>query len=133
MFTSRFPLVLVALAVLVVSLSGCGQTDPTGTVKGVATLDGQPYSNAALILLHNTTGDGANVDLQADGSFAVPTPLKTGEYTVYLSPKAGSSTGEPVPVTTDTAVPDDYWNEAASPLRITVNSGENDVKLEMKK
>jgi hypothetical protein len=128
----RLSLAIFLLGCVSLGLAGCGDSS-TGTVKGIAMLNGQPYSNSALILLNKTTGDGASVDLAADGTFQIPTPLKTGDYTVYLAPKSAPASGEPAPVTMDANVPDTYWNEATSTLQVTVNPGANDVKVEMTK
>jgi hypothetical protein len=129
----RLCFALLTLSTVAFGLVGCGDASSTGTVKGVAMLNGQPYANSALILLNKTTGDGASVDLASDGTFQVPTPLKTGDYTVYLAPKSAPVAGEPAPVTLDANVPEAYWNEATSTLQVTVNPGANDVKVEITK
>jgi hypothetical protein len=124
---------LVLLSVCLVACLGCGSSTPTGTVKGTVTLNGAPYADAAVIFLSLKTGQGDSTDIQAGGTFQLPTPLQTGTYTVYLAPKAVEASEQPTPVSIDQTVPEKYWNEAASDIKIEVNEGENDVKVELKK
>ena len=124
---------LVLLSVSLVACLGCGSAKPTGTVKGTVTLNGVPYADAAVIFLSLETGQGDSTDIQAGGAFQLPTPLVTGTYTVYLAPKAVEASDQPKPVSIDQAVPDKYWNEAASDIKIEVKEGENNVKVELKK
>ncbi|MGM0486164.1 MAG: carboxypeptidase-like regulatory domain-containing protein [Planctomycetota bacterium] len=117
------------LLLLVLVLAGCGESTPTGTVKGEVTLDGEPYSNAAVVLMSMETGQGGSVDIQPDGTFALQDPIPVGTYTVYLAPKAADNeTEEAAPVKIDTAVPDKYWSEM-SDIQIEVNEGKNDVTV----
>jgi hypothetical protein len=130
----RLPVPLLVLSCLVfAATAGCGSSKPMGTVKGTVTLDGTPYAEAAVIFLSLTTGQAASADIQAGGAFELPAPLPTGTYTVYLAPKAAGAADEPKPVSIDQAIPDKYWNEAASDIKIDVKDGENDVKVELKK
>ncbi len=124
-------LLLSGLAIAV-SL-GCGSSKPTGTVKGTVTLNGAPYADAGLVFLSMETGQGGAVDIQAGGTFELAEPLPTGTYTVYLSPKAAEAGDQPKPVSIDRAVPDKYWNEASSDLKIEVKEGENTIPLDLKK
>ena len=124
---------LVLLCLAPFAFAGCGSSKPMGTVKGTVTLNGAPYADAAVIFLSLTTGQAASADIQAGGAFALPAPLPTGSYTVYLAPKAAATSDEPKPVRIDQAVPDKYWNEAASDIKIDVKEGENDVKVELNK
>ena len=114
--------------------AGCGPAKkPMGTVKGTVTLNGQPYADASVVFLSLTSGQAASVDIQAGGTFQLPSPLPADSYTVYLAPKAGNPSDEPKPVSIDAAVPDKYWNEAASDIKIEVKEGENNVQVELKK
>lgn len=124
-------LVLVCLASF--TFAGCEKSKPMGTVKGTVMLNGAPYADAAVIFLSLTTGQAASADIQAGGTFQLPAPLPTDTYTVYLAPKTADASDEPKPVSIDQSVPDKYWNEAASDIKIEVKEGENDVKVELKK
>jgi len=113
-------------------LFGCGKSIPSGTVKGKVTLDDEPYSNAAVVLLGVDSGQAGSADIQSDGTFSISEPLPVGKYTVYLAPKAGGSDSEePVPVTTDSAIPDKYWSEM-SDIRVDVAEGPNDIAVPLK-
>lgn len=129
---SRWPSRLLVLFCLVpFTFAGCGSSKPMGTVKGTVTLNGSPYADAAVIFLSLKTGQAASADIQAGGAFQLTEPLPTGTYTVYLAPKAAGASDQPAPVSIDRAVPDKYWNEAASDIKIDVKEGANDVKVEL--
>ncbi len=121
----------VLLALLAVTVTGCGRPDPVGTVEGTVTLNGEPYSDASLVFLSMATGQGGTADIRPGGSFKVDTPLPVGTYTVYLAPKLGDPTGEAQPVTIDQSVPDKYWNEADSDISISVSEGPNTVEVRL--
>jgi hypothetical protein len=104
-----------------------------GTVQGTVTLDGAPYADAAVIFLSMETGQGASGDIQSGGTFSLSDPLPVGTYTVYLAPKAVAETDQPSPVTMDRTVPEKYWNEAASDIKIDIQEGPNAVTVELKK
>jgi hypothetical protein len=130
-----FPSLLVAalLCLVPVALAGCGSAKPMGTVQGTVTLDGAPYADAAVIFLSMETGQGASGDIQSGGTFSLSDPLPVGTYTVYLAPKAVAETDQPSPVTMDRTVPEKYWNEAASDIKIDIQEGPNAVTVELKK
>lgn len=113
--------------------AGCKPTEPMGTVKGVVKLNDEPYDDAAVVFLSLQSGQALSADIQAGGTFQLPAPLPTDTYTVYLAPKIAASTDEPKPVSIDAAVPDKYWSEAASDIKIEVKEGENDVQVLLKK
>ncbi len=112
---------------------GCAKTTPVGTVKGKVTLNDAPYGDAAVIFLSLETGKGGSSNINADGTFALKDPLPVGTYKVYLAPKVGEASDQPKPVSMDKAVPDKYWNEAATDISIKVAAGPNDVKVELRK
>ena len=124
---------LCVLCLCTAMFAGCGKSKPMGTVKGTVTLDGQPYADASIVFLSLTSGQAASVDIQAGGTFQLPSPLPADTYTVYLAPKAGNPSDEPKPVSIDATVPDKYWNEAASDIKIEVKEGENNVQVPLKK
>ena len=122
---------MLTIALLAMLVAGCGKTDPVGTVEGTVTLNGEPYSDAAVIFLSMVTGQGGTADIGPGGSFKIATPLPVGTYIVYLAPKMGEPTGEAQPVTIDQSVPDKYWNEAASDISINVSEGPNSVQVQL--
>ena len=127
---SRSGLLVVLMFVLVI---GCGKSEPVGTVQGTVTFDGTPYTNAAVIFLSLTTGQGGTADIQSDGTFKITTPLPVDTYRVYLAPKLGEATGEAQPVRIDQSIPDKYWNEAATDISIDVAEGSNTVEVRLQK
>jgi hypothetical protein len=121
-----FPILLFLTVVI-----GCGKSVPTGTVRGKVTLDGQPYSNASVVLLGADTGQAGTADIQADGTFSMANPLPVGSYMAYLAPKASvGAAEEAAPVKIDTSVPEKYWSEM-SDIKVDVAEGENDVTIAM--
>ena len=114
-------------------LAGCGSSKPVGSVKGTVTLNGQPYADAAVAFLSLETGQAASADIQPGGTFQLEKPLPTGSYTVYLAPKVGPQSDEPKPVSIDKAVPDKYWSEASSDIKVDVKEGDNDVQVQLNK
>jgi hypothetical protein len=120
---------IVALTALMIT--GCGKTDPVGTVEGRVTFNDEPYSDAAVVFLSMTTGQAGTADIQAGGNFKIATPLPVGTYTVYLAPRAEAAGGEAAPVTIDQSIPQKYWNEAASDISIQVSEGENKVEVRL--
>jgi hypothetical protein len=127
---SRSGLLFMLLLVLA---AGCGKSKPVGTVEGTVTLNGTPYSEAAVIFLSLTTGQGGTADIQADGKFKIIDPLPVDTYRVYLAPKLAAPTGQAQPVRIDQSVPDKYWNEAATDISIDVAEGENTVEVKLEK
>ena len=118
---------------LLVLAAGCGKSKPVGTVEGTVTLNGTPYSEAAVIFLSLTTGQGGTADIQADGKFKIIDPLPVDTYRVYLAPKLAAPTGQAQPVRIDQSVPDKYWNEAATDISIDVAEGKNTVEVKLEK
>ncbi len=122
----------LAFALLIITLAGCAQVDPVGTVEGTVLLDGEPYSDASVVFLSLDTGQGSSANLGPGGRFELPDPLPVGTYTVFMAPRAEDADAhEPQPVTMDESIPDKYWNEASSDIEITVEEGANDVRVEL--
>ena len=125
---------LFAMCLCSAIFAGCGPAQkPVGTVKGSVTLDGQPYADAAIVFMSLKSGQAASVDIQPGGMFQLPAPLPVDSYTVYLAPKAPVESDQPKPITIDKSVPEKYWSEASSDVKIEVQEGENDVRVELKK
>ncbi|MEQ9411791.1 MAG: hypothetical protein RIK87_29010 [Fuerstiella sp.] len=113
-------------------LPGCGEAPPpTGTVSGVVEFVKPPTSSLDLLVISPSTGKGASTQIAEDGAFEFEEPLLVGEYTAYLAPQSDPTIQEAVAVTLDKAVPEKYWNEVQSPLKISVSEGENTVSLKV--
>ncbi|MEZ5947789.1 MAG: hypothetical protein R3C12_00825 [Planctomycetaceae bacterium] len=113
---------------------GCGGSGPeTGTLDGQVLLKGAPYSKPAeLAIISMETGQAATAPLDAEGRFQFAGKIVVGNYTAYLTPaKPKENAEQPMSVTIDTSVPDQYWNEATSPLKITIKQGNNSETLNL--
>ena len=132
--TKRLPwLVVVVASLLSVVFVGCGKSTPAGKVQGTVTLDDAPYADAAVMFLSLETGQAGSADIQSDGTFQIEAPIPIGSYTVYLAPKATEDMGEaPKPEIIDERVPDKYWNESSSDIKIEIVEGDNDVTVPLK-
>ncbi len=127
---------LCSLALTCVALNvGCTPSNPVGTVKGTASVKGKPYNDASIMFVSLENGQGSGSDLQADGSFQLPDPLPVGSYTVYFAPKSiavEDATAAPIPMQMDRSVPQKYWSESSSDIKVDVKEGENVVPVEVK-
>ena len=123
-------MILFAL-LLCVAITGCGG-EPAGTVSGTVTLDGETYSEGALIFISG--GQGGSVNINADGTFALVDPIPVGTYTVYAAPTietaeelAASDEGDQpamVSAAGDSAVVESQRSES-SDQKVEVAEGEN--------
>jgi len=88
--TSTFAVLGTALALFVLLLAGCDKRAvPTGTVSGQVTHHGgKPLKDAEISFIAPQLGSGASAQLDADGRYAVNTPLKAGSYQVMVAPPA---------------------------------------------
>jgi hypothetical protein len=124
------PLVVCAAGA---ALAGCSSESefPMGHLSGVVLIDAEPFDlDADLMFFDPSTGQAVSAAIKEHGDFEVAEPVRVGTYTVYLAPKASLAEGaEPAPVTIDSTLPDKYWNEATSDLKVTVSEGGEDKKV----
>lgn len=135
----KYGITLVLMCVAVIS-SGCGASGPvfkTGTLSGTVKIGDKPFdADAVLMFLDNSSGQAYTTPVAADGTFTVDGKVRVGTYVVYLAPKPQAPDDpamQPTGVTMDTSMPDKYWNEASSDLKVTVNEGENTPTIVFKK
>lgn len=119
-------------------LVGCSSGEPpkpTGTVSGAVTLDGKPYSDAAVVFFSMQTGQAASANIGEDGKYRILNPLWTGTYQVYLAPKLEENLEmqEAKPVYMDEALPEKYNNETTTDIVCSLVEGENTFAVELKK
>lgn len=136
----RLPLLAAALAV-----AGCG--DPTGTVAGRVTVDGQKLTAGSVTFM--VAGVSYSSDITPDGGYSVG-PLPTGEATVLVfdPPNAVaavqldkeqleklrlSKQPPPQPKAKPPVVPANYSDAGRSPLKTTVRSGAGTFDIALKK
>ncbi|ASV75562.1 hypothetical protein THTE_2960 [Thermogutta terrifontis] len=126
---------LLILVVLASVVSGCSgrKSKPKGTVQGKVIFNGQPYTEASVVFLNQATGQGGSANIESDGSFRLPEPIEVGTYIVYLAPKMENDpTAEPKPVSIDKSIPEKYWSESTSDIRVEVQKGSNEFTIELK-
>ena len=124
---------LIALTAL--PFLGCTKTTPTGTVKGTVQVKGKPYTEAAVMIVSLATGHGGTAEIDAQGNYELKTPVPTGEYSVYFAPKeipAAAATAAPLPMVQDKKIPDKYWDEAGTDLKVTIKEGVTEFPIDIK-
>ena len=128
---------LLGLAVLLMlGISGCGEpADPTGSVKGQVTFEGQPVTEGVVNFFNNAKGTGAQANLDSGGNFALATSIPTGDYVVYITPPRAPDPvpGQSAPPPKDYSnIPAKYRSENNTLLSAKVESGGNTFSFEMK-
>lgn len=134
---------VVGLCVMIVA-AGCGHgSPPTGAVRGKVTIRGE-HLDAGQVCVASRAGIGAVAAVAPDGTYDFKDRLPLGEYTVWLAPPPQPP--PPLPPTPGQRppavafadhsgwirrVPAKYRSEAASPLRLTVEPGDNVLPLEI--
>jgi hypothetical protein len=125
----------LVLAVAVLAPGGCGKGGkPTGRVSGQVLYAGKPVTEGEVNFFSKERGVGAVAKIDSSGNYALPDPIETGEYKVYVTP--------PLPKTVDpkkgeakkvsSPIPRKYRDAATSDLTYTVKEGPNDYKIELK-
>lgn len=133
-------LLLGAVALFSVAMiSGCGGTYDA-TASGVVTLDGAPVPRGTVTFHPATGGAPAYSPIGADGTYAMHTGreegLKAGEYQVTVTANEASAqlvskSGGPMPAG-KSITPIWYRSKESSGLKYTVESGSNEINLELK-
>ncbi len=92
MFLKRFDFVFSIF--VFAFLAGCGEASrPTASVSGVVTLNGKPFTGAAIHFYNAEIGGGA-FNLNENGEFASTEPLTVAEYLISFDrpgPNQGAS------------------------------------------
>ena len=122
-----------AVALMCLLLAGCGggsEAEPTGTVSGTVTFNGQPWTTGRVNFVSESTGSSGAGDLQENGSYRIERELPAGDYKVYLSdPGLGdqppSEDGNPELGTALEALPEKYRSEATTDLTAKIVEGDN--------
>lgn len=113
---------------------GCGSAEPTGSVSGTVTLDGESVA-AGEVTISSDKGFAATTELKG-GSFKFSENIPLGKYTFTVGPppltEAPGEGGESAKLDAN-QIPDGYTDETQSDLTHEVTEGDNTVKLEMKK
>lgn len=131
----------VAATLFCIVLTGCGGADTpaTGKVSGVVTYNGTPVSNA-MVTFVPSNGRPANGQTDSEGKYSLSTfgtgdGAVLGEHKISITPVQADA---PMPETVEEAkaapkapFPERYTNAETSTLTATVESGSNEVNLEL--
>lgn len=125
---------LFTVSLALVVLSGCGGSEPTGTVTGKVTLDGQPVT-AGEIGFISAKGFSAVAEIGSDGSFTLEENLPVDKYTVTvngpgLTEAPGEEGGDAVAA--KTSIPEGYFDESTSDITQEIVAGPNTVTIALK-
>ena len=124
----RIPRIL-GLCLVVTFVLGCGDAGgPSAMVAGKVTLNGAPFSGAAVHFYHPKVGGGA-FNLNENGEFISAQPLPVAEYFVSLD-RPGPNAGEDPskmewPADKSGEIPPRYRSSAKSGFVARVVVGEN--------
>jgi len=115
-------------AFLFVVGAGCGNRSSQleGRVTGKVTLADEPVTSGLVEFFSSATGTGAVAKIGSDGSYAIETPLRVGEYSVTVQgpiPEPGQ------PAVPPTKIPRKYWKANTSELTKSVVVGKNTIDL----
>lgn len=141
----------IGLALLVVSVAGCGGDDGPKTyeTKGKVTIDGAPAPDLIVNFMPTDGGltEGSGVT-NSDGTFSVSSGstgkagLEPGTYKVYLAPVPGEGPSEgaedynnadPNAANDNAPYPKEWGQPATTPLEVTIKEEVNQVNVEVKK
>jgi hypothetical protein len=124
---------LVAIVALMV-LPACDRGPRTGILAGQVQIDGQPAAGLLLSATLPGQGVGASAVLDAEGRFAIATPVPVGTYVVTVNPPVPDPPGpvprpaKPFPVS---KIPAKYRLDSTTDLRADVKEGPNSFTFEL--
>ncbi|WP_145073913.1 hypothetical protein [Aureliella helgolandensis] len=98
-------------------------------------MKGKPYTDASVMVIDLSSGQGGGADLKSDGTFTLDDPIPVGSYTAYFAPISvppEDASAAPVPMQADKTIPQKYWNEASSDLKFEVKEGKNEFPIDIK-
>jgi hypothetical protein len=121
--------------------AGCNSGPAIGDVKGRVTFEGKPVTEGSVSFFNPSLGTGADAPLQGDGMFVIKTQargLPVGEYIVFITPETYLDKSDPTtpPARVEKNPPDipkKYRRQGTTPLKATVEAGNNEFHFEMKR
>ena len=123
----------IMICLAMVTVVGCGNEHPVGTVQGTVTYKDQPLTEGILYVYNRDRAEAGEGKI-AEGKFKLLNELRTGTYVAYVTaiPPPPPNPDNP-PANLWGKFPKDlpakYQREDQSDLRIEVKEGINDVKL----
>ena len=122
---------VVAVAMLMLSVSGCRDTSGGVPVQGQVSYRGEPLPHGA-ITFFPATGRPATAPISAEGDYAIELP--PGEYVVIVNVSAdlppGFKEGDPLPPP-KIVLPPQYTTRARSTLTATVTEDQPRIDFEL--
>lgn len=115
-------------------VSACDRGPRTGTMAGQVLIDGQPAAGLLLSATLPGQGVGASAVLDAEGRFAIATPVLVGTYVVTVNPPVplppgpGPAPAKPLPMG---KIPAKCRLDATTDLRAEVKEGPNSFTFEL--
>jgi hypothetical protein len=129
-----WPVLVACLA-----LCGCGGSYDS-TVTGMVSLDGAPLPRGTVKFLPDQSGPAAYGVIAADGKYSVTTGreagLPAGAYTVTVvanEPSVPNTNSSLPPAPGKPLAPPWYRESATSGLKYTIESGSNEINIELNK
>lgn len=139
---------------LVVPVLGCGNSEPVGTVTGTAAFQGEPLPAGNRVFFEDkANGILAAAVVKEEGKYRLSykrsAGIPPGNYTVFIGPPAKNMTesdfyalkkkvdaeyrsrGEKPPPQPDWTFPAKYYLSTTSPIRETINRGENVISINL--
>ena len=122
----------VVAILAVVWLGGCTSAEPTGTVSGKVTLEGEPVTEGVVSFL-SESGYSTTADIQPDGSFSVTGGMPADKYTISVSPPEPTEALAPGEAEmAKSPIPRGYFDESTSDIVEEIKEGENTVTIDLK-
>lgn len=143
MFMRKLGTFASSLCLLLVVICGCNQNSkPLGKISGQVTSDGQPLDDGLVSIINLDLGVRVEGEIQPDGTYEITTfegGVPPGDYSVIVYPPEipnpnAPPTSEPgLIVKKMDNIPKVYRAPNTTPLKVTVQQGENEYDIELKK
>jgi len=115
----------------VMSLVGCSNKKPAGSIAGKVTYKGQPVTLGSINFYDSGRGMAANSKLDGSGNYSI-TELEVGTYKVYLSPPIPEQLPPGTPPKKEKFdVPAKFQDPARSTITKEVKAGKNDIPVDI--
>jgi hypothetical protein len=125
--------------VLLIAALGCSPGEELGRISGVVTFENQPLERGVVMFANQANGVYMTAPIQANGAYSVEmakgSGLPLGEYQVAVAPPPLDHPIGPIlnpPQATDEPqFPLKYRSWDTSPLRVTIERGNNVLNIQL--